>query len=131
MNMLSPQRLLWLLFIPLLITGSAFGQQGREIRGVIYDAGTGAPLTGVTVSISGRAGSNAAPANGPALTAVTDSSGAFTIRVGDRSTLILTYIGYERAEYRVGSENIIRVGMKKTDKSMDEVVVIGYGTVKK
>ena len=126
MNTRLKCRFLWNLLILLLVAKPGFSQV-RQVTGVIYDEGTGQPLAGVSVNVSGKGA--ATDVNGR--TSVTDSSGAFSIRAGDHATLVFTYIGYERTEYKLGSQNIIRVGMKKTDKSMDEVVVIGYGTVKK
>jgi TonB-linked SusC/RagA family outer membrane protein len=118
MNMQTLSRFLWTLFIPLLASATAFAQD-RAISGTVYDMGTGQPLAGVTVSYKTQ-------------TSVTDSMGSFHLnRLLPQATLRFTYVGYETTEYKLGSETAIRISMKKTDKSMDEVVVIGYGTVKK
>ena len=93
--------------------------QDRAISGTVYDMGTGQPLAGVTVSYKTQ-------------TSLTDSMGSFHLNgLLPNATLRLTYVGYETTEYKLGGETAIRISMKKSDKSMDEVVVIGYGTVKK
>jgi len=124
MNATTSKRLLWTLLLPLLACATAFGQ-ARTISGTVVDEGTGRPLSGVTVSIKGER-LNAS---------VTDSSGNFHIRTSVlRPMLEFTYIGFEASSYRVTADNPapITLAMKRSDKSMDEVVVIGYGqTVKK
>ena len=113
------------LLLPLLFTTTALAQE-RTITGSIVDQSTGQPLSGVTVMIKGD----------PKSAVVTDNSGAFTIRTANaRAALQFTYVGYESSEFRASANaaaNPIRVGLKKTDKSLDEVVVVGYGgTVRK
>jgi len=105
----------------------AMAQQGT-ITGTVVDEGTGQSIPGVTVAVKGY----------PASTTVTDSAGVFHLRppanlAVTRLVLQFSYIGYESTELRPGANpNSIRISMKKSDKSMDEVVVIGYGqTVKK
>ena len=102
--------------------------QQSTITGTVVDEGTGQPIPGVTVTVKGYPGSATA----------TDSFGVFHLRppanlAAGRVVLQFSYIGYESTELRSGANpNSIRIGMKKGDKSMDEVVVIGYGqTVKK
>lgn len=113
------KRLLWALVLPLFVCSAAFAQE-RVVKGTILDQSTGQPLSGVTVSLKGGGAS-----------VVTDNNGMFSIRVtGDRPVLQFSYIGYESMELRPGGGDV-RVTLKKQDKSMDEVVVIGYGTVKK
>jgi TonB-linked SusC/RagA family outer membrane protein len=66
----------------------------------------------------------------PKSAVVTDNTGTFTLRtISPKATLEFTYVGYESSEFRAnaGAGNPIRIGLKKTDKSMDEVVVVGYG----
>src|SRR6185312_5020256 len=111
-------RLLWSVLLALACAGAA-SAQGREVRGAVFDAGTGQPLSGVTVSVPGGT------------PGVTDSTGSFVVRVGTKATLTLSYIGYQPVEYKAGRQAFVRIGMEKADKSMDEVVVIGYGSVKK
>jgi TonB-linked SusC/RagA family outer membrane protein len=110
------KRLVGSLILPLLLTMTAFAQE-RTITGTIIDQSTGLPLAGVTVMIKGE----------PKSAVATDVAGKFTIRtVNPRALLRFSYIGYEASELRPGSDPV-RIALKKTDKSLDEVVVTGYG----
>ena len=102
--------------------------QQRTINGTVIDEGTGQPIPGVTVAVKGY----------PANAAATDSLGIFHLHAPanlppGKLVLQFTYVGYEAQDLRPGvNTGMIRIGMKKGDRSMDEVVVIGYGqTVKK
>ncbi len=123
MNLTLKKRFFWSLLLPLLACSAAFGQQ-RVISGTVYDEGTGQPISGVTVAIKGY----------PASVTATDSMGTFHLQsTAAQPVLHFTYVGYEKADFRLGANNgPIRIALKKGDRSMDEVVVIGYGqTVKK
>ncbi|WP_229252672.1 SusC/RagA family TonB-linked outer membrane protein [Dyadobacter helix] len=62
----------------------------------------------------------------------TDANGEFEIEVPNvESTLIFSFVGYEPQEILVGTQSVINVGLKADTKSLEEVVVIGYGTMKK
>ena len=116
------RRLIWTLILPLLLATTAAAQE-RTITGVVIDQNTGQPLSGVTVMIKGD----------PKSAVVTDNSGAFTLHTANaKATLQFSYVGYEGSEFRANAganagATPIRVGLKKTDKSLDEVVVVGYG----
>lgn len=116
------RRLVWALILPLLFTATAFAQ-GRTIDGTIIDQLTGQPLVGVTVMVKGE----------PQSAVTTDNAGAFHIQTKNTKPLLqFTYVGYESSEHRPGSgSDPIRIGLKKVDKSLDEVVVVGYGTTVK
>jgi TonB-linked SusC/RagA family outer membrane protein len=127
MNAKTTKRLLWMLLLPLLACSAAMAQQGT-ITGRVVDEGTGEPIPGVTVAIKGH----------PASITFTDSAGVFHLRApatiaAGRLVLHFSSVGYEATELRPGaSPASMHIAMKKSDKSMDEVVVIGYGqTVKK
>jgi TonB-linked SusC/RagA family outer membrane protein len=63
---------------------------------------------------------------------ITDADGNYAITVtGERATLVFSYIGYKTVAYPVGNRSRIDVTMEEEVSSLDEVVVIGYGTVKK
>jgi len=111
-------RLLSLLF--LLSTFSAFAQQ-KTITGVITDLASQRPMSGVNVNVKGTA-----------TTVVSDDQGAFSISVPDaNSVLVFSYVGYGTLERNVGNLTTINLAMSSTQKSLDEVVVIGYGTTKR
>ena len=95
----------------------AFAQ--KTITGTVTDA-TGEPLIGATVSLGGSNG------------VITDIDGNFTLQdVSNGATLTVSYIGYQTKTVKVGNQNNYQITLDANDKSLDEVVVIGYGTVKR
>ncbi len=94
--------------------------QGRQVNGTVKDA-AGEPMIGVNVLVKGTT-------NGT----ITDFDGNFSISgVKDNDVLSVTYIGYITQEVKVGNQKTINVVLKEDTETLDEVVVIGYGTVKK
>lgn len=94
-------------------------QQAKKVTGSVSDAE--GPIIGASVVEKGN------PGNGT----VTDLDGNFTLNVKPGSTIVITYIGYQKQEIAVGNQSNISVTMKTDDKSLDEVVVVGYGVQKK
>lgn len=93
--------------------------QALPVSGVVSDE-NGAPLLGVTVfEKDGR--------NGTA----TNTEGRYSMNVKKGATLVFSYIGYETYECSYNGETTLNVTLKPDAKLMDEVVVIGYGAVKK
>lgn len=108
-----------LLFL-LLISVTAMGQQ-RVITGTVTDAADGSTLPGVTIV---EKGTN----NGT----TTDHQGNFSLKINASSKiLIFSYIGMQTIEMPVKESAVINVKMEATNTLLDEVVVIGYGAVKK
>lgn len=94
-------------------------QTSRTLTGKVTDS-KGAPLVGVTVS----AGSDRRT--------VTDNAGNFTIQVtANVRSLRFSYVGYNILDASISDKNSITVNMTEEDKSLSEVVVVGYGTQKK
>lgn len=94
--------------------------QGKQIQGVVKDA-TGEPMIGVNVLVKGTT-------NG----SITDLDGKFTIpNVKSSDVLVVSYIGFISQEIPVGSQTSFNVTLKEDSETLDEVVVIGYGTVKR
>ena len=62
---------------------------------------------------------------------VTDLDGKFTIKVGSGSTLVISYIGYTTQEIVVGTQSTISAVLEPDVETLEEIVVIGYGTQKK
>ena len=90
------------------------------VSGKVIDS-KGDPLIGVTIIEKGTT-------NGT----VTDKDGKFSITVeNESSVLLLRYIGYIDTEVKPGTERSITVTLKESERSLNEVVVIGYGTQKK
>lgn len=93
----------------------------RTITGTVTDRETGEPLIGVTIL------EKEVRTNGIA----TDFEGKFRLRVSDNATaLLLSYTGYENMEQSIVGVNDVIVAMG-TNAALDEVLVIGYGTVKR
>ena len=94
-------------------------QQAKKVTGNVSDAE--GPIIGASVVEKGNSG------NGT----VTDLDGNFTLNVKPGATIVITYIGYQKQEIAVGNQSNISVTMKTDDKTLDEVVVVGYGVQKK
>lgn len=109
------------LLISLCLSVTLGFAQNREVKGTVSDADTGEPLSGATIKIKGSEKN-----------AVTGANGTFSISITGRSTvLVVSYLGFTTQEVAVGSESEIRVSLRMIDNTMDEVVVIGYGTQSK
>ena len=93
-------------------------QELISVTGNVVDA-TGEPLPGVTVVIEGTSKGT-----------VTDIDGNYSIEVEVGQALVFSFVGFEKQRFVVGNSNVINVEMNEDQKSLDEVVVIGYGTIK-
>ena len=94
-------------------------QQSKKVTGNVSDAE--GPIIGASVVEKGN------PNNG----AVTDLDGNFTLNVKPGATIVVTYIGYQKQEVAVGNQSSFKITMKTDDKTLEEVVVVGYGVQKK
>lgn len=111
-------RMLCLLMMTLIVQG--VWAQVRTVTGQVSDGND--PLIGVTVQVKGNA----------KVGTITDMDGRYTIEVSSPGTiLVYSYVGYQTTEKMVGKNQKVDVVLKADDKSLDEVVVVGYGTMKK
>ena len=96
--------------------------QTKAVTGVVNDD-EGLPLPGVTVQLKGTDN----------LGAVTNFDGEFTISLseGEKQVLIFSYVGFETIEVDVTNTDNVSIAMQVDTAALDEVVVIGYGTVLK
>ncbi|MCD7977284.1 MAG: TonB-dependent receptor [Tannerellaceae bacterium] len=94
-------------------------QQTRKISGVVID-NYGDPVIGANVVVKGTTQGT-----------ITDMDGNFSLEVPANAVLIISYIGYSDKEIPVGNQSIIQVGLSENTMDLDEVVVVGYGTIKK
>lgn len=93
----------------------------QTVSGVVSDSESGEGLPGVTVRVK----------NGTAGT-VTDMEGNFSIAVPDaNTTLVFSFVGYLMKEVPVGNQTEINISLDPDVKALDEVIVVGYGTLKK
>lgn len=125
------QRLLTTLLCFLLLTVTSFNSfaQSRKIKGRISDE-NGNGLAGASVLIKGTGKGVSSEGKG----VTSDENGAFTIEVSSNSdVLVVSALNYKTQEIRVGDRTFIDVQMALDlkDKSLGEVVVVGYGTQRK
>ena len=97
----------------------AMQQTENVLKGIVTDQ-AGEPLIGVSISVKGTSSGT-----------VTDINGKYSLHVSPGSTLVFTYIGYTPREVRVTGGKDINVTLSQSASNLDEVVVIGYGVMKK
>lgn len=110
----------FLLFLFLCMASIPLAAQDIEVKGVVTEATTNEPLPGVTVRVKGKD-----------IGTVTDADGRYSVKADKESTLIFSTIGMKQIERAVTSGAPINVAMEEDNIALDQVVVIGYGTVKK
>jgi len=90
------------------------------------------PISGVVVDPTGETviGANVVE-KGTTNGTITDTNGKFTLEVGDKAVLIVSYIGYESREVNVGNQRSFTIRLSENLQTLDEVVVVGYGTQKR
>ena len=95
----------------------AFAQ--KTVTGTVKDA-NGEPMIGVTVATGSGTG------------AVTDMDGNFTIPNASPSTVLnVSYVGYKSQTVKVGNSNTLNIVLQEDNTTLEDVVVIGYGTMKR
>lgn len=95
-------------------------EANRQIKGVVTDI-NGDPIIGASVFVKGTS-----------VGTTTDISGKFTLTIFERTTLVISYIGYQTEELNLDNNNDdFSITLKENQKELDEIVVIGYGTQKK
>lgn len=91
--------------------------QQSTVQGLVADS-SGAPLTGVTVSVKDQS----------TLVTSTDQNGRYVLQVPENATLVFTMIGYQTQEVNVGSQREIDIILEMSASLLDDVVVVGFGT---
>src|SRR5688572_26136724 len=109
-----------LLTVLLFFAATSAWSQGRTVTGKVTAADDGSGVPGVNVVEKGTT-------NGT----VTDVDGGFSINVNENATLVFSFVGYTTQEVAVGTQNVIDVALASDVTSLSEVVVIGYGEVRK
>ena len=104
----------------IVITPKLLLQQSK-VTGTVKDAKTGEPMPGVTVVIEGTTKGF-----------ITDISGKYTADgVDNNAVLVFSYVGYNIQKVSIAGKSVIDVVLELNVQSLDEVVVVGYGTQKK
>ena len=108
-----------LVMLPMLLLSLwSFGQT-IAVHGTVTDEG-GNPLPGVNIVIKGTT-----------VGVVSDMDGKYQINASGESTLSFSFIGYQKQDVPVAGKTEVNVKLVQSDLQMDEVVVVGYGTIKK
>ena len=94
-------------------------QATKKITGTVVDAQ--GPVIGASVVEKGKTGNGV----------ITDFDGNFTLNVTPGATIVISYVGYETQEIKVGNQSDFQITLKDDNALLDEVVVVGYGTMKK
>ncbi len=105
-------------FLLLMMTFAAYAQK-KVVTGTITDVG-GSPLPGVNVIIKGTTTGLAA-----------DAGGRFSIETSPDDVLVISFIGYSAQEIKVGNQNTIAITLIEDVSTLEEVVVVGYGEMKR
>ena len=105
----------------LFISANAFSQGERTITGTITSVDDNMPLPGVNIVVEGTSAAT-----------VTDFDGNFQLTVpGNDAVLVVSYVGFLTKNVAVGSQTNFTISLETDVQSLSEVVVVGYGTVKK
>ncbi|MEX2591365.1 MAG: TonB-dependent receptor [Anditalea sp.] len=103
----------------LMILGHSLLAQNVQVSGQVTDD-TGEPIPGATVLVKGTTTGMA-----------TDIDGRYTISVPGDATLAFSFIGYQTQEVEIGNQSVIDISLVSDFGSLEEVVVVGYGTQQK
>ncbi len=105
--------------IPVYAEGTAVVQQSQKISGTIKDS-KGVPIIGANIKIKGTTKGT-----------ITDLNGKYQLDAPANASLVVSYIGYLSKEVPVSGKSTVNITIQEDLQKLDEVVVIGYGTVKK
>ena len=94
-------------------------QQANKVTGIVKDT-NGEPIIGANVTVKGQS-----------IGTITDIDGRFVLDAPKNAVLQITYIGYVSQEVKVSGNKELNVVLKEDTETLDEVVVIGYGSIKK
>jgi len=100
------------------VSVTAVAQQ--EYSGVILDQETNDPLIGVSILLEGTSKGT-----------LSDLDGSFTIEASSGDVLVISYVGYQTQKIELGAETELSIALGTDTQVLDEIVVVGYGTIKK
>lgn len=105
---------------PIVYTKNDSQQQQKKISGKVVDQNNN-PLPGVSVAVKGTT-----------IGAVTDSNGEFALSVSEAAKILsFSFVGMMPKDVEIGNQTVFRIAMEESAVGLDEVIVIGYGSVKK
>lgn len=103
------------------VSTNLYGQQNQIVTGTIKEASTGETLAGVTVQVKGTMTGT-----------LSQPDGTYRVNLpANATTLIFSFIGYETMEIEIAGRAVIDVTLTEKATALEEVVVIGYGTMRK
>lgn len=107
------------LFSAFFMISSAFAQE-VTVTGKVVDSQSKEPLPGVSIVVDGTTTGT-----------ITNFDGEYTIDVNTGAVLVYSYIGYSDLQKEVTSGGVMNIELSTSTESLDEVVIVGYGSVKK
>lgn len=110
----------WLMGVCLFLSAAPLLAQDRSISGRVVGVNDNAPLPGVSILVKGTSTGT-----------TTDANGSYKINVPANAILVFSFVGYSPKEIIVGNQSSIDVSLELDNRLLNEVVVVGYGTVKK
>jgi len=119
MSELTTLRRVFPLLLLFLFSLHLHAQSQKKVSGTITDE-QNAALAGVSVTVKGESSS-----------VITDNKGHYSISVSDNGTIVFSFIGYVSQEVEVKGKSTVDVSLKADAASLQDVVVVGYGTQKK
>jgi TonB-linked SusC/RagA family outer membrane protein len=109
------------LLLSVCLTKDIAAQNSIPVSGKVISSEDRKPLAGVTIMLKGTSSGVS-----------TDASGNYRIAVpGNKGTLLFTFVGFEQQEVSINSRSVINVSLTSNTAKLTDVVVIGYGTVRK
>ncbi len=109
-----------MLLASLLLYGAGLSAQEMTVRGVVTGGSDGQPVAGASVVVKGSVRGT-----------TTDASGTYALDVAADDVLVVSFLGYKTQEVNVAGRTAVDVRLQEEAELVDEVVVIGYGTMKK
>lgn len=94
-------------------------QQSQKISGLVVDS-NGEPIIGATIKVVGTSDGT-----------ITDLDGNFSLTIAPKATLEISYVGYITQKVQVAAGKALKIVLLEDSKAIDEVVVVGYGSVKR
>ncbi|MDR1119359.1 MAG: SusC/RagA family TonB-linked outer membrane protein [Dysgonamonadaceae bacterium] len=112
------KKILFCSLILMLFSVAAFAQQ--TLKGTVKSTIDKEPLPGVSIAVKGSIAGT-----------VTDLDGNFSLNVKPEDVLAVSYLGFKTQEFTVGDQTLVEILMREDVAQLDEVVVVGYGAMRK
>lgn len=103
-----------------LVLQEAIGQEMTTVKGTVFNRATGKAIVGANIKVKGQD-----------RTILTDANGNYQLKAGEKVTLVISYVGFQKQEIQLNGAVQNDIFLDPADQELEEVVVIGYGQVKK